>query len=49
MKKPVLSVDEPEQKKILRGDRPPTEGFVTIGISNQNLTVSTLLKHRAEN
>ena len=30
MKKPVLSIDEPEPKKILRADRPPTEGFVTV-------------------
>ena len=30
MKKPVLSIDEPEPKKIMRADRPPTEGFVTI-------------------
>ena len=30
MKKPVLSLDEPEPKKILRADRPPVEGFVTI-------------------
>ena len=30
MKKPVLSIDEPEPKKPLRADRPPTEGFVTI-------------------
>ena len=30
MKKPILSIEEPEPKKILRADRPPTEGFVTI-------------------
>jgi hypothetical protein len=30
MKKPVLSLDEPEPKKILRADRPPTEGFVIV-------------------
>jgi hypothetical protein len=30
MKKPVLSIDEPEPKKAMRADRPPTEGFVTI-------------------
>lgn len=30
MKKPVLSIDEPEPKKPLRADRPPTEGFVVI-------------------
>jgi hypothetical protein len=33
-KKPILSIDEPndepKQKKTLRADRPPTEGFVTI-------------------
>ena len=30
MKKPVLSIEEPEQKKPPRADRPPTEGFVVI-------------------
>ena len=30
MKKPVLSIDEPEPKKVLRADRPPTEGFTII-------------------
>jgi hypothetical protein len=30
MKKPVLSLDEPEPKKAPRADRPPTEGFVVI-------------------
>jgi hypothetical protein len=30
MRKPVLSLDETESKKILRADLPPTEGFVTI-------------------
>lgn len=30
MKHPVLSIDEPEPKKILRADRPPTEGFVMV-------------------
>jgi hypothetical protein len=30
MKKAVLSIHEPEPKKALRADRPPTEGFVTI-------------------
>ena len=30
MRKPVLSIDEPEPKKIPRADRPPTEGFVTV-------------------
>jgi hypothetical protein len=30
MKKPVRSIDEPEQKKTPRADRPPTEGFVVI-------------------
>ena len=30
MKKPVLSIDEPEPKKAIRADRPPTEGFATI-------------------
>ena len=30
MKKPVLSLDEPEPKKMLRADRPPTDGFAII-------------------
>ena len=30
MKKPVLSIDEPEQKKATRADRPPTEGFALL-------------------
>jgi hypothetical protein len=30
MKKPPLSIDEPEAKKTTRADRPPTEGFATI-------------------
>jgi hypothetical protein len=30
MKKPVLSIDEPELKKTVRADRPPTEGFAII-------------------
>jgi len=30
MKKPVLSIDEPEPKKTLRADRPPATGFVTV-------------------
>ena len=30
MKKPVRSIDEPEQKKATRADRRPTEGFVVI-------------------
>jgi hypothetical protein len=30
MRKPVLSRDEAEPKKILRANLPPTEGFVTI-------------------
>jgi hypothetical protein len=30
MKKPILSIDEPEQKKTRRADRPPTEGFAMI-------------------
>jgi hypothetical protein len=30
MKKPVLSIDEPEPKKAVRADRPPTKGFATI-------------------
>ena len=29
MKKPILSIDEPEPKKAIRADRPPTEGFAT--------------------
>ena len=34
MKKPVLSLDEPEPKKMLRADRPPSEGFA-IGVDGQ--------------
>ena len=30
MKKPILSIDEPESKKALRADRPPTEGFTVV-------------------
>jgi hypothetical protein len=30
MKKSVLSIDEPEPRKAIRADRPPTEGFATI-------------------
>jgi hypothetical protein len=30
MKKPILSIEEPEPKKILRADRPPVDGFVTV-------------------
>jgi hypothetical protein len=30
MKKPILTIDEPEPKKAIRADRPPTEGFVTV-------------------
>lgn len=30
MKKPVLSIDEPEPKKAQRADRPPAEGFVVV-------------------
>ena len=30
MKKPVLTIEEPDLKKPLRADRPPVEGFVTI-------------------
>ena len=30
MKKPVLSIEEPDVKKSLRADRPPVDGFVTI-------------------
>jgi len=30
MKKPVLTIEEPEPKKAIRADRPPTEGFVTV-------------------
>jgi hypothetical protein len=30
MKKPLLSIEEPEPKKAVRADRPPTEGFATI-------------------
>lgn len=30
MKKPVLSIDEPEPRKAPRADRPPIEGFAVI-------------------
>ena len=30
MKKPVRSIDEPEEKKAPRADRPPIEGFVVV-------------------
>jgi hypothetical protein len=30
MRKPLLSIEEPEPKKAVRADRPPTEGFATI-------------------
>jgi hypothetical protein len=30
MKKPMLTIDEPEPRKVMRADRPPTEGFVTV-------------------
>lgn len=30
MKKPILSIDEPEPKKAVRADRPPSQGFATI-------------------
>ena len=30
MKKPVLTIEEPDLKKPLRADRPPVDGFVTI-------------------
>ena len=30
MKKPILSIDEPEPRKAPRADRPPTKGFVMI-------------------
>ena len=30
LKKSLLSIDEPEPKKAMRADRPPTEGFVTV-------------------
>jgi hypothetical protein len=30
MKKPVLSIDEPELRKVLRAGRPPTVGFTVI-------------------
>ena len=30
MKKPVRSIEEPEQKAVLRADRLPAEGFVII-------------------
>ena len=30
LKKSLLSIDEPQPKKAMRADRPPTEGFVTV-------------------
>jgi hypothetical protein len=30
VKKPVLSIEEPEPKKAMRADRPPASGFVTV-------------------
>ena len=30
MKKPVLSIEEPEPRKYPRADRPPSTGFVVI-------------------
>ena len=30
MKKPVRSIDEPGPEKVLRADRPPTEGFTIV-------------------
>lgn len=30
MKKPVLTIEEPEPRKAVRADRPPTEGFATV-------------------
>jgi hypothetical protein len=30
MKKPILLIDEPQPKKAMRADRPPTAGFATI-------------------
>ena len=52
MKKPVLSIDEPESKKTLRADRPPTEGFTVVvdkHFKSESLRRSMLLKHRGEN
>ncbi|WP_291850902.1 hypothetical protein [Bradyrhizobium sp.] len=30
MKKPLLTIDEPEPKKATRADRPPTAGFAMV-------------------
>ena len=30
MKKPSISIEEPDAKKAPRADRPPTDGFVTV-------------------
>jgi hypothetical protein len=30
VKKPILTIEEPEPKKAMRADRPPAEGFVTV-------------------
>ena len=42
MKKPVQSIDEIEQKKPVRADRPPTEGFVLIVDSHFKSEFDTL-------
>ena len=30
MKKPILTIEEPEPQKAPRADRPPIDGFVTV-------------------
>jgi hypothetical protein len=51
MKKPVLSIDEPEPRKVLRADRPPTVGFTVIvgGHFKSEFETLELLKHRGGN
>jgi len=50
MKKPLLSIEEPEPKKAVRADRPPTKGSQrsSTAISSRSLTPPMLLKSRAE-
>ena len=40
--KTLLSIDEPEPKKIVRADRPPTEGFAIIVDGHFKLEFDTL-------
>ena len=42
MKAPVLSIDEPEPKKAVRADRPPTDRFATIIDGHSKLEFDTV-------